>query len=87
LGGQLLTLKFSRDDETEADLVGLELAARAAYAPQASVTLWQKMTKASGGGGIGFLSTHPTGPNRIEALEDNVPKVLKLYEQARLKAG
>jgi Zn-dependent protease with chaperone function len=87
LGGQLLTLKFSRDDETEADLVGLELAARAAYAPQASVTLWQKMTKASGGGGMGFLSTHPTGPDRIESLEANVPKVLKLYEQARRKAG
>jgi Zn-dependent protease with chaperone function len=88
LGGQLLTLKFSRDDETEADLVGLELAARAAYEPQSSVTLWQKMTKASGGGGnLNFLSTHPSGPDRIDALESNVPKVMKLYEQAKRKMG
>jgi Zn-dependent protease with chaperone function len=83
LGTKLLSLKFSRDDETEADLVGLELAARAAYEPQASVTLWQKMTAASGGGGLGFLSTHPTGPNRVSELQANVPKVQHLFEQAR----
>ncbi|RYX94517.1 MAG: M48 family peptidase [Comamonadaceae bacterium] len=84
VGTQLLTLKFSRDDETEADLVGLELAARAGYDPNASVTLWKKMVAASGGaGGPGFLSTHPTGPDRIRQLEANVPKVRGLYEQAR----
>lgn len=83
LGTQLLTLKFSRDDESEADLVGLELAARSAYAPQASVSLWQKMTAANGAGGLDFLSTHPSGPNRIKELEANVPKVQGLYEQAR----
>jgi Zn-dependent protease with chaperone function len=84
LGTQLLTLKFSRDDEAEADLVGLELAARAAYHPEASVTLWQKMTQAGGGGsGPGFLSTHPSGPDRIRELQDNVPKVEALYNQAR----
>ncbi|HRM50414.1 MAG TPA: M48 family metallopeptidase, partial [Alicycliphilus sp.] len=73
LGTQLLTLKFSRSDESEADLVGLELAARAGYDPQAAVTLWQKMGQATGNGGIGFLSTHPTGPDRIRELEQNVP--------------
>ncbi len=83
LGTQLLSLKYSRDDETEADLVGLELAARSAYAPRASVTLWQKMTAAGGGAGPGFLSTHPSGPNRIRDLEANLPKVQHLYEQAR----
>ncbi|MFG5779325.1 M48 family metallopeptidase [Comamonas sp. J-3] len=83
LGGKLLTLKFSRSDETDADLVGLELAARAGYNPQAAVTLWQKMGEANGSGGIGFLSTHPTGPNRIANLQANVPKVERLYEQAR----
>lgn len=83
LGTQLLTLKFSREDETEADLVGLELAARGAYRPQASVSLWQKMTSASGGGGPSFLSTHPSGPDRIKELQANVPKVATLYEQAR----
>jgi Zn-dependent protease with chaperone function len=83
LGTQLLSLRFSRDDETEADLVGLELAARAAYRPNASVSLWQKMAQATGGGGPGFLSTHPTGPDRIRQLQANVPKVQRLYEQAR----
>ncbi|QHE83745.1 M48 family metallopeptidase [Hydrogenophaga sp. BPS33] len=83
LGTQLLTLKFSREDETEADLVGLELAARSAYQPRAAVTLWQKMTANAGGQGAGFLSTHPSGPNRIRELEANVPKVQGLYEQAR----
>jgi Zn-dependent protease with chaperone function len=83
LGTQLLSLQFSREDETEADLVGLELAARSAYRPQASVSLWQKMAAAIGSGGPSFLSTHPTGPQRIRDLQANVPKVQGLYEQAR----
>ncbi|MBP8138469.1 MAG: M48 family metallopeptidase [Alicycliphilus sp.] len=83
LGTQLLTLKFSRSDESEADLVGLELAARAGYDPQAAVSLWQKMGQATGNGGIGFLSTHPTGPDRIRELEQNVPRVQGLYLQSR----
>ena len=84
LGTQLLTLKFSREDETDADLVGLELAARGGYNPQASVSLWEKMAKAGGGaGGPGFLSTHPSGPQRIQELQANVPKVQGLYQKAR----
>ena len=83
LGGQLLSLKFSRNDESDADLVGLELAARAGYNPRAAVSLWRKMGQATGEGGIGFLSTHPTGPDRIRQLEGNVPRVMGLYEQAR----
>ncbi len=83
LGTQLLSLRFSRDDETEADLVGLELAARSAFQPAASVSLWQKMAQASGSGGPAFLSTHPSGPERIQQLQANVPKVQGLYEQAR----
>ena len=83
MGSQLLTLKFSREDESEADLVGLELAARGAYQPNASVSLWQKMAKAGGSNGPAFLSTHPSGPNRIKQLQANVPKVQGLYEAAR----
>jgi Zn-dependent protease with chaperone function len=83
LGTQLLTLRFSRDDETEADLVGLELAARSAYQPRASVSLWQKMSANGGGSSASFLSTHPSGPDRIRQLEANLPKVQGLYEQAR----
>jgi len=83
-GTQLITLKFSRSDETEADLVGLELAARAGYDPKASVSLWQKMAAASKNqGSLSFLSTHPSGPDRITKLEANLPKVEKLYRDAR----
>jgi len=84
LGGQLLTLKFSRSDESDADLVGLELAARAGYDPRAAVSLWRKMGQATGGKeGLAFLSTHPSGPERIRELQQNVPKVQGLYEAAR----
>ena len=70
-------------DETDADLVGLELAARAGYDPRASVSLWRKMATASKNqGGIGFLSTHPSGSDRIRILEANVPKVDGLYRAA-----
>ncbi|MDB5890487.1 MAG: family peptidase [Polaromonas sp.] len=84
IGTQLLTLRFSREDETDADLVGLELAARGGYNPQAAVSLWEKMGKAGGGaGGPSFLSTHPSGPARIQQLQANVPKVQGLYQRAR----
>ena len=83
LGTQLLTLQYSRSDESEADLVGLEIAARAGYDPKAAITLWQKMGAATGNkGGLGFLSTHPSGPNRIKELEANLPKVDKLYRKS-----
>jgi predicted Zn-dependent protease len=83
LGTQLLSLRFSREDETEADLVGLELAARAAFQPQASITLWEKMSALSAGANPpSFLSTHPSGPNRIRELQANVPRVMGLYQEA-----
>jgi predicted Zn-dependent protease len=87
-GTQLLTLRFSREDEIEADLVGLELAARAGFDPQASLSLWQKMGQATGGpGGPAFLSTHPTGPDRMRRLQENIPRVRGLYQQAVARAG
>jgi predicted Zn-dependent protease len=82
MGGQLLTLTFSRSDESEADLVGMELAARAGYSPAAGVTLWQKMAAASKGAPPEFLSTHPAGTTRIKDIEANLPKVEGLYERA-----
>lgn len=87
LGGQLLSLRFSRNDENDADLVGLEIAARAGYNPKAAVTLWEKMGNATGSNanGLSFLSTHPSGPERIRELQRNVPKVEDLYQQARRK--
>ena len=83
LGGALLTLKFSRDDETEADAIGLELAARAGYDPRAGVTLWQKMGAASKGAPPDWLSTHPSGKNRIKDIERRLPQVMPLYERAQ----
>ena len=76
------TLPHSREQEAEADRIGLELMARAGYDPNAAVTLWQKMSKASGGGPPEFLSTHPSGESRIRDLEKNVPRVLPLYQAA-----
>jgi len=83
LGTQLLSLRFSREDESDADLVGLEIAARAGHHPQASVTLWEKMIARNRSAGINFLSTHPAGPERIAQLQANIPAVMGLFEQAR----
>jgi len=86
MGGQILTLKFSREDETEADLVGMELAARAGYNPAAGISLWQKMAEASKGAPPQWLSTHPAGPTRIKDIEANLPKVEGLYARAEKPA-
>ena len=82
LGEQMLSLTFSRDDESEADLVGMELAARAGYDPAAGVTLWQKMAAVSKGAPPQWLSTHPSGPTRIKDIEANLAKVEGLYARA-----
>ena len=84
-GAQLLTLQFSREDETEGDLVGMELAARAGYNPQAGISLWKKMGAASKGAPPQWLSTHPAGATRIAQIEANLPKVMPLYERARAR--
>ena len=81
-GAQLLTLQFSRDNESEADLVGMELAARAGYDPRAGVSLWQKMTAANKGAPPQWLSTHPSGNNRIKEIQANLPKVVPLFDRA-----
>ena len=82
-GAQLLTLEFSRSDESEADLVGMELAARAGYDPRAGVTLWQKMGAANKNAPPQWLSTHPSGTTRIADIQANLPKVMPLYERAK----
>ena len=78
---QLYGLKHSRRDETEADLIGVELAARAGYDPRAAVTLWDKMAANGGGRPLEFLSTHPSPENRQAVLRDASGKVLPLYQQ------
>lgn len=80
-----LTLPNSRTNEAEADLIGLELMARAGYNPRAAITLWQKMDKASQNESPEFMSTHPAHDTRISGLEANLYKVKPLYEQAKNK--
>ncbi len=82
-GGNMLTLKFSRDDESEADVVGMELAARAGYDPRAGITLWQKMMAASKGEPLPWFSTHPSGNNRIAEIERHLPQVMPIYERTQ----
>jgi predicted Zn-dependent protease len=82
--GAFVATKFSRDDESEADRIGLELMARAGYDPRAGVTLWQKMTNANQGGRPPeLLSSHPAEANRVREIEALLPTVLPLYEAAR----
>ena len=76
-------LPHSREQESEADIMGLELMARAGYDPNAAVELWEKMSNASSGGPPEFLSTHPSGSTRIEDLQKNIPRVMPLYTAAR----
>lgn len=76
----LLATRFSRTDESEADRIGLELAARAGYDPRAGITLWQKMTSASQGGKPPeFLSSHPADASRVKQIQKLLPSVMPLY--------
>jgi predicted Zn-dependent protease len=77
----VLVLPNSRQNESEADAIGLELAARAGYNPKAAISVWQKMNKATEGKGtFEFLSTHPSGDTRIEQLTELMPAVEPLYQ-------
>ncbi|MCD0504110.1 M48 family metallopeptidase [Bordetella petrii] len=79
----MFTLPNSRTHESEADLIGVELAARAGYDPRAAVTLWQKMGAAdSGSAPPEFMSTHPSAATRISDLQAASQRVMPLYEQS-----
>ena len=78
-----LNLPNSREHETEADRIGVELAARAGYDPRAAVNVWEKMAKAADGQPPEILSTHPAPSTRIADLRVYAARVMPLYEQAR----
>lgn len=78
-----LTLPKSREAEREADVIGVELAARAGYDPRAAISLWQKMNRLGGGRPPEFLSTHPNPESRQQELESITELVMPLYEQSR----
>ncbi len=75
-------LPFSRKHESEADYVGILLAADAGYDPRESVALWERMGQASGGGGQSeFLSTHPSHDTRIDQLKEWMPEAMAIYQK------
>ncbi len=76
-------LPNSRLHETEADSVGVELAARAGYDPRAAVALWQKMAKQSNGAPPQWLSTHPSYATRQQELARDAQRVMPLYQAAQ----
>jgi predicted Zn-dependent protease len=79
VGQVTFQLPFSREQESEADQIGLELMARAGYDPRAALTLWKKMSAAEQSGTPKFLSTHPAPKERIKDIEKNLPRVLPLF--------
>jgi predicted Zn-dependent protease len=87
LGAQVgVLLPFSRTQETEADLIGLELMARAGFDPRESIELWTRMAQQGNGAPPEFLSTHPSEASRIERLQAAMPEALPLYRSA-IEAG
>ena len=85
-GANVMMLKFSRSNESEADFVGLRYAAKAGYDPRAAIAFWKKMDAASAKAGNKppeFLSTHPSDERRIAALEAELPQVIPIYEANR----
>jgi predicted Zn-dependent protease len=81
-----ISLPYSRSHEVDADLAGIELAARAGFDPRAAVMLWRKMAAADKGQPPQFLATHPGHANRIREIEANLPRVMPLYEDATQRA-
>ncbi len=77
-------LPYSREHESEADIIGLELMAKAGFDPHQSVNLWQKMEQASQGGQqpVEFMSTHPAHGTRIQNLQQHMNNALQLQQQA-----
>jgi predicted Zn-dependent protease len=82
-----VSLPYARKQEADADLVGMELAARAGYDPRAAVAVWQKMSRYAQAAGRGqppqFLSTHPSNENRIKEIEASLPRVLPLFNSSK----
>ena len=81
LGSQMATLKYSRDNETEADHIGLIFAAMAGYDPNEAITFWQRMAASSNNSTPAFLSTHPTDTQRIAHIKKILPEALKYYNK------
>lgn len=82
VGGQLTLLNYSRNQETEADRMGLIFMAMAGYNPNEAIGFWQRMSQAKQGGGAPpeFLSTHPSDASRINNIQKLIPEAMKYYK-------
>ena len=79
-----ILMPYSRVQESEADIIGVDLMAKAGFDPRQSITLWQKMEQASQGQQpIEFMSTHPAHATRIQNLEQHMPQAMGLFQQAQ----
>ena len=88
LGAQVgIVLPFSRVHETEADVIGLDLMARAGFEPEQSVALWQNMAKQGSGGTPQILSSHPVPENRIKKLQKDMPAALAAYQSRQAQGN
>lgn len=82
IGGQLMLLKYSRNQESEADKLGLTFMAMAGYDPHEAVAFWQRMSAQNKGGAQPeFLSTHPADATRIAAIQNEIPNAMKYYHK------
>lgn len=81
-GFSFANLKYSRDNETEADHMGLIFAAMAGYDPQVAISFWQRMSSGSSSNKSDILSDHPSDAKRIAALQKEMPEALKYYQAA-----
>ncbi|MXS80787.1 Peptidase family M48 [Nitrosomonas eutropha] len=79
-----IIMPYSRLQESEADMIGLDLMAKAGFNPSESIKLWQKMEQASQGAPVEFLSTHPSHASRIQNLQAYLPKAQQLQKQANI---
>ncbi|SAK85577.1 M48 family metallopeptidase [Caballeronia ptereochthonis] len=82
LGDELLSMRYSPADETEADVIGSEIASRAGYDPRAAVTLWNKIDSGTRRADEGFIWMHPYGPDRKQDLLKRMPDMMPLYAKA-----
>lgn len=83
VGSQVgLMLPFSRQQEAEADKLGLFFAAMAGYDPQQAIPFWQRMASMGGNKPPEFLSTHPADETRIKKLQEIMPEAMKYFNQA-----
>ena len=81
IGSQLTILKYSRNQESEADKLGLIFMAMAGYDPNQAVPFWERMSANSSGSTVEFMSTHPSDARRIADIQKNLPEALKYYKK------